>query len=193
MRKKFLGLLSMLMLLSFAFGVSACDQTNDHSSNSSSGWSGISTPSTSDSSSASNTSTGSNMSSTADASSNSSVSDEPKIYEWADGTGVEFDVNDVTYEIAPFSSMPRTYEMTLQLPKSFTGNAGVVYGNYTGYSSSNYLTLSIIEGGKPLLAYNGGQVVFSSVDVRSDSFVHVAICIDKNRNTAKCYVNGELA
>ena len=71
--------------------------------------------------------------------------------------------------------MPRSYEMTLQLPKSVTGNAGVVYGNYTGYSNSNYFMISIVEGGVPVVSYNGGQIAFTEVDVRSDSFVHLAI------------------
>ena len=119
---------------------------------------------------------------------------EPVIVDWTtEGAGVSFDVNEVTYEIAPFASMPRAYEAYLQVPTSLTGSAGVVYGNYTGYSNSDYVMLSIAENGVPVMSFNGQQIAFSQVDVRSDSFVHLVICVDKNNNTAKCYIDGELA
>ena len=100
------------------------------------------------------------------------------IIEWAEGDGVTFDKNDVLYKTPEvLQVMPRAYEVWLQLPTSVSGNGGVIFGSYTGKPGPNYTKLDIIEHGVPVLSVNGVSVEFSEVDVRSDDFVHLAICI----------------
>ena len=125
------------------------------------------------------------------------IPDEPEtpvIVTWKEGNGISFDKNDVIYQTAtPFAEMPYTYEAWIQVPTSVEGNAGVIYSNYTDYSFSAYTKIEIGAGGVPSISINGTSATFNSVDVRSDEFVHLAICLDKNQNKAKCYLNGELA
>ncbi len=118
-------------------------------------------------------------------------------YTLSTGEGVSFDKNGNLYRTPePLSAMPLAYEAWIQVPTSITGNAGVIFSSdtqYHSYTGVNYSKIEIISNGVPTFSVNGQSVEFSSVDVRSSDYVHLAIVIDINSRTAKCYINGELA
>ena len=91
-----------------------------------------------------------------------------------------------------FSEVPKTYEATFILPKSYTDRAGVVIGNYDG-GASEQINIEIYTGGKPRLYYKSQGRAYTylfSTDVRSDITTNLAITIDGL--VASLYLNGEL-
>lgn len=194
MKKKIIPLLALCMSICMAAGLASC--TNGGGSSSQGGSSNVEQSSSAQGGS----STQGGSSSQAGSSSqggNTGGGEQggtqlPDFVEWQSGEGTAFDINGKLYEIDAFGSMPRTFETYLQLDPSVTGEAGIVVGNYMkGVSELPYLSLSISDG-QPRLDINGTTFSFNEVDVRSTSYVHLAVCLDKNANEAKCYVNGEL-
>ncbi|MBE5744023.1 MAG: hypothetical protein E7358_04845 [Clostridiales bacterium] len=109
-----------------------------------------------------------------------------------DFEGRTFTEEDMIYLSKPLESTPKTYEAWIKLSPSVTGSGGVIFGNYKT-ASEPFISFEIYEKGKPYIFYrtkNGmDSILFNSVDVRSDEFVHLAITWDES--TAKCYLNGE--
>ncbi len=92
------------------------------------------------------------------------------------------------------STYPRTYEAVINLPKSYTGRGGVIFGNYNMGSNVSF---ELSSYGKPRFYICGSSYVFDDVDIRSEDYVHLAITIenfDEETLTAdlKCYLNGVL-
>ena len=190
MKKKILALLGFCMAVCLTVGVAACSPTppvdTGSGSQNSSDIGGGSDGSNDESSGGSDSSdSGSN--------SGSVTPEEPKFVDWQTGDGVSFSPHGVTYELPAFEAMPRAYEAWLRVPTTQTGSAGVIFGNNTDRTTSGVLAVGVKENGVPYVSVNGKSVAFTEVDVRSDEFVHLAICLDKNNQTGKCYLNGELA
>ena len=91
------------------------------------------------------------------------------------------------------NAAPATIEAMVLVPKSITGRAGVIMGNY-GTSSPNQMNLEVYDGGRIRLFFMNnwvrGEHVFST-DIRSDEPVHIAVTV--TGKTAVLYVNGEEA
>lgn len=92
------------------------------------------------------------------------------------------------------SAWPLTYEAIIQLPQSQSARAGGIFANFMpGHPSTN---MEIRTNGYPQLYYSDGtdavNVAFSSVDVRSVEYVHLAMTFDVNTGKGCCYINGEL-
>ena len=107
-------------------------------------------------------------------------------------TGKTFGERDMI-TLKPLKSSPATIEAIIHIPTSFTGRAGVVFGNYDG-SNRDQINLEIHENGKPRLHINNEGTANSyifNVDVRSDFPIHIAVTFEGK--TASLYMNGALA
>ncbi|MBQ7879437.1 MAG: metallophosphoesterase, partial [Clostridia bacterium] len=197
MKKKIAALLGFCMALCMTAGLAACASNNPPTSSVPSSGTESSSDSGSGGSSDSETDSGADDGSDGGSEGSSDTTpqepEQPVFVEWADGDGVKFSPHNVTYELPAFEATPRAYEVWLRVPKDQSGAAGTVFGNNTDRTASGVLTLSVKENGVPAISINGNSVAFTEVDVRSDEFVHLAICLDKNNQTGKCYLNGELA
>lgn len=94
------------------------------------------------------------------------------------------------FSIGKLSATPKTIEATIQVPKSISGRAGVIVGNYDG-GSGKQLNLEVVEKGKIKLFFNTGSKKVSCVfskDIRSDEAVNIAVTVSGNKATL--YVNG---
>ena len=122
-------------------------------------------------------------------------------------TGISFEDSSDQLALANrFSEVPRTFEATIRLPKELEGRGGVIVGNYmnAGYYDYDlgYVNLEIYEDGHPRLYWqqerrnqpgNGVQsVVFDSVDLRQDDWIHLAVTFDDENDVVRCYINGVL-
>ncbi|MBR7140624.1 MAG: LamG domain-containing protein, partial [Clostridia bacterium] len=89
---------------------------------------------------------------------------------------------------------PKTFETTIQLSKSVTERGGIIIGNYAG--TPNAFSMEIFSNGNPRLYHrvdnNEYNCVFTGVDIRGDSYVHLAITLDPSDYKARCYVDGVL-
>ncbi|MBR2466591.1 MAG: hypothetical protein IKB38_06660 [Clostridia bacterium] len=91
------------------------------------------------------------------------------------------------------TSTPLTFEALISLDPEFNKRAGVIAGSYDG-GTGDAINFEIYTNGNPRLYYKVGGTGYSYVfkaDIRSDTFVHIAIVIDGL--TAKLYVGGEFA
>ena len=122
-------------------------------------------------------------------------------------TGVSFDgPGDQLVMEERLADVPLSFEATVKLPKDLEGRGGVIIGNYmnAGYYDYDlgYVNFEVYENGAPRLYWSQGRrnqpggdtqsAVFSSVDLRQDEWVHVAITFDPDTDTVKCYINGVL-
>lgn len=93
------------------------------------------------------------------------------------------------------SATPLTFEAWIKLSPTQTGRAGIIFGNYKD-NSSNALSFEIKENGNPRVYYGKTtastvkEYVFTTVDVRSTDWVHLAFAWEGNN--LHCYLNGEL-
>lgn len=119
-----------------------------------------------------------------------------------DGEGLTFTQDTLYRTEAKYSAVPYSFETWLYLPKSLTeGRGGVIFGNctYGGDTKEiNTINVEIHGNGNPRFYFNKGDnsfasYIFTKVDVRSDSWVHLAIVYDKANKLVHCYLNGELA
>ena len=102
-----------------------------------------------------------------------------------------------TEEALPDMSV--SMEAIIQVPTSVTGRAGVIAGSYAS-SAVKGISLEIYSNGVPrfyfvhdtITSTSAFDIQFSTVDVRSDSTVHLAVSYDINASKAYCYLNGEL-
>lgn len=89
---------------------------------------------------------------------------------------------------------PKTFETTIQLSKSVTERGGIIIGNYAG--TPNAFSMEIFSNGNPRLYHRVDNTeyncVFTGVDIRGDSYVHLAITLDPSDYKARCYVDGVL-
>lgn len=112
--------------------------------------------------------------------------------------GMTFTQEDLYRTNSDFSTRPYTFETWLQLPKSYSGRGGVIFGNVTQMGDQdNALSFEISSNGNPRLYFytNGSKnrsFTFTNVDVRSDGWTHLAIVYDKTLKQIHCYLNGEL-
>ena len=112
------------------------------------------------------------------------------------GEGVSFTAEDIYKTDDPLSELPSTYEATLCLPKGMSARAGVIVGSYYGTKSTCF-NFEIHKNGKPRFyliddSYTVYDVIFDTVNVCTDEWVHLAIVKDSAAGELHCYVNGEL-
>ena len=90
------------------------------------------------------------------------------------------------------SAAPLTIEATVQLNKSHSQRAGVIFGNFDSVSNE-VINLEVYTNGKLRLYYKTAGIAYSHIfatDIRSDKPVHLALTVEGL--TAKLYVNGKL-
>ncbi len=91
---------------------------------------------------------------------------------------------------------PLTLEAKIYVPKTVTGRAGAIFGNYIGIRED--WLVEIHENGVPRFYYSdaAGNVrdyKFTEVDVRTGDWVHIALTFDYENKKISFYMNGELA
>jgi len=91
-----------------------------------------------------------------------------------------------------------TFEAWIKLPKLADGVVGgVIFGNYFNvpYGHSGCIDFGVGRNGKFHLYWNNGAYVktFETVDLRNDTWTHVAIVRDKVNSTLTYLVNGAVA
>ena len=96
----------------------------------------------------------------------------------------------------PIDSNALTFEAVIQLSKSVSGRGGIILGNYK--DTNHFLNFEIVANGAPRLCITSYGSVntrhdyqFTTVDVRGDAPVHLAITLNKETGVAVCYVNGQ--
>ena len=113
----------------------------------------------------------------------------------AAGEGITFSAIETYTTKNVLSSAPLTFEAVINVPKSISGRAGVIFGNYTKKNASS--NFEITNNGAPrFYGWKNSSTVtnleFKDVDIRGNDYVHLAIAIDTAAGKAHCYVNGEL-
>ncbi len=107
-------------------------------------------------------------------------------------TGQSFSKSSIVTLGKNLTSTPKTIEATVRVPKSISGSAGVIVGNYNG-GKGNQLNLEICSDGRVRLFFmNSGKTVdcIFSKDIRtSDGTTNIAVTV--NGKSATLYVNGE--
>lgn len=107
--------------------------------------------------------------------------------------GVTFSANEYYEVTKKLEKMPQTFEAEIYLPVGLSGRIGCIFSNYDD-GLSPCISLDIVDGGKPCLYYNTpngatwNRVV--NTDLRRDSWVHLAITNDQEKNEFICYVDG---
>lgn len=91
-----------------------------------------------------------------------------------------------------YTDAPYTYSAWIYIPKSVTGRAGVIIGNYLG-SGVPCVNIEITAGGVPRFYHidlnnTVTDLTFSETDVRLSDWVHLAFTVS---DVVTCYVNGE--
>ena len=113
----------------------------------------------------------------------------------ADDGGLTFTEYDLYKPAKTYEETPNTFEAWVKLPKSYTARGGVIVGNYgVGNSVINF---EIHNSGRPRLYWtesNGknSDWIFTSVNVCTGDWVHVAIVRDVDAGKVHCYVDGVL-
>lgn len=102
---------------------------------------------------------------------------------------------DTTYTVSePLAAVPRTVEARIYFNSAFSGNGGVIFGNYQD-SSTQYVSFGLNNDGNVRFqtATSAGLVTydFPGTDVYTGDWVDVAVTWDKDNNQATCYINGE--
>lgn len=107
--------------------------------------------------------------------------------------GVTFSANEYYEVTKKLEKMPQTFEAEIYLPVGLSGRIGCIFSNYND-GLSPCISFDMVDGGKPCLYYNTpngttwNRVVNS--DLRRDSWVHLAITNDQEKNEFICYVDG---
>lgn len=109
--------------------------------------------------------------------------------------GLTFTSSD-TYQMAKllnYSHYPQTIEAEIFVPTSQVSRAGVIVGNYQNNDWS--MNLEIYEAGQPRLFFQGPDslqvnLTFDRVDVRTGTWIHLAVTFDPSTGTAACYLDG---
>ena len=97
-----------------------------------------------------------------------------------------------------FDLLPATYEAWVKFPEDMgTARGGVILGNY-GSTGRGVLNFEIYNSGRPRLYCTdtdgkNTNLIFSSVNVYTGKWVHVAIVRDTIAGKAHCYIDGKLA
>lgn len=104
---------------------------------------------------------------------------------------------DVMYKTAKaYGESVNTFDAWVYLPKGLDTRGGVILGNYG--RSNPAVSFEVYTGGIPRLyvTNSSGSIVidakFSSVDLRKDEWIHLAIVRDAVNKKVHCYINGEL-
>ena len=96
-----------------------------------------------------------------------------------------------------FANLPLTYEAVIYIPTEYSGRGGVIAANYFDGDDPG-ITFEVYYDGQPRMYYidkDGNKynnVVFDQVDVRSNTWVHLAMTYNAETSTVSCYLNGEL-
>lgn len=111
--------------------------------------------------------------------------------------GASFSQNCLNRTDRSFSDVPLTFEAWVSVPKSQSGRAGVIIGNYASSANQPCINFEIHKNGKPRLYIidtnkTSHDYTFSA-DVRTGSYAHVAVVLDPAADAVRCYINGKLA
>ena len=113
--------------------------------------------------------------------------------------GMTFDYNTIALlqKDFPIDANTLTFEASILLPTTVTGRGGVILGNYKD-GENHYFNFEIYNNGNPRISCtvpgdlnNRYDLVFTGVDVRSDTGSHIAITLNKDTGEAICYLNGQ--
>ena len=113
--------------------------------------------------------------------------------------GMTFDYNTIALlqKDFPIDANTLTFEASILLPTTATGRGGVILGNYKD-GDNHYFNFEIYNNGNPRISCtvpgdlnSRYDLVFTGVDVRSDTGSHIAITINKDTGEAICYLNGQ--
>ena len=114
----------------------------------------------------------------------------------ADGDGLTFEETDLYRPVKKYDTTPNTFEAWIKLPAGYTERAGVILGSYND-AAPNQISFEIYGKGQPRLFWSNSKnvtdsAVFSSVNVCTGDWVHLAIVRDAAAGKLHCYLNGQL-
>ena len=115
---------------------------------------------------------------------------------FAQGEGLSFTEYDLYKPVKTYDEAPNTFEAWVKLPKSAAGaRGGVILGNY-GIGNS-VINFEVHNNGRPRLYWtesNGknSDWIFTSINICTGNWVHVAITRDVDAGKVHCYVDGVL-
>ena len=108
--------------------------------------------------------------------------------------GMSFTAEPVYVVNKNLETLPQTFEAEVFLPKTSSGRAGAILGNW-GLGAS--LSFEVNYGGNVRFYHtdtNGKDqsLIFSQSDIRTGTWAHVAVVHDKENNLTACYIDGKL-
>lgn len=109
--------------------------------------------------------------------------------------GIGF-IDTVTYQMSrPLDKVPLTMEATILLPDGSAG--GTIFGNWSKYISVDNQSFFVNSSRHPRIVFNDDNrcnetIIFSSVSLPEDQWVHLTLVLDPALGQARCYVDGEL-
>lgn len=108
--------------------------------------------------------------------------------------GMTFNVEPVYLVGKKLETAPNTFEAEVFLPKTFSGRAGSILGNW-GLGSS--MSFEVNYNGNVRFYHtdsNGKDqsLLFDKSDIRTGKWAHVAVVHDKENNQTACYIDGKL-
>ena len=116
--------------------------------------------------------------------------------ESADGArdvGVDFRSGSVKYVLdRPFNDMPQTFECSIKIDKTATGEIGNIFSNERRVLSP-LLSYSVNENGNMVVEWNSYErvAVFDRTDLRTGDWEHVTVVRSKDKDGFEMYLNGE--
>ena len=126
-----------------------------------------------------------------------------------DRTGIVFDrakINGVSHSVGYYYSdkrlekMPVTFEAWVYIPQSVrSSRLGVIFGNYMGFNSDDFINFEIHQSGVPRLVMSNldgtlKDYLFPRGVIKADEWTHVAIVYGTGTDgkQIECYINGVL-
>lgn len=97
-----------------------------------------------------------------------------------------------------FLESPSTFEAWIKLAPNAkispvgSGRYGVLVGSYISSNATGSINFEIGPNGQPNLYWGGTSTFFTSVDVRTGQWLHLAIVRDEAQQQLHCYVDGAL-
>ena len=114
--------------------------------------------------------------------------------------GASFVYGEQAYQLTnAISETANTFEACIRMEKNSytTSTKSVIFGNYNYYNSisscNKYVNYEVNANGNVCVYWMGTLTTFTSTDVRTGEWVHIAVVRDTSDTTFKLYINGVLA
>ena len=117
--------------------------------------------------------------------------------------GANFKDGEIAYEISnAISHTTNTFQCVIRMEKNneTSNNSSVIFGNYNYYNAisnsvyekNKYVNYEIDKNGNVVVDWAKETLTFTSTDVRTGEWIHIAVVRNEEEKCFKLYINGEL-